>query len=125
MAKRVPAVPVEKFTAFLMLVLLESDDREGILDDDELFDCAFVVFEGDEDVAERAVLRFESFFATMGRIRLEEFTPNRDGTMRFHPALMHAAAECRTRPNGSFPDRVFEDLVRELARTRYGDFEFK
>jgi len=123
MAKRAPPVPPRDFTAFFYLVLLESDDLDDTLTDGELLERAEAIV--GPRLAGAAVIRFGALFRTLRKSSLQEqYVHDRDRVMHFHPALLHAASDCKLRPNGTFPDKLIQRRIHELATGIYGDFSF-
>jgi len=124
MAKRLEALNVKDFTTFCFVVLMESEERGDVLDDEELFDVALELAEENEELAEAYCLRFRGFIEMSFHPGGAEYVSSESGQIRFHPALFEVAACARTRKNGSFPERPFFKRVGEVAEDKYHDFRF-
>lgn len=124
MSKRLETLNPTKFAAYCFAVLEESEKRGDVIDDDELYELAIGISEGNSERAMAFFMRFHGFIEMTFRPEAEEYISDVSGRMMFHPALLEVAASIRTRKNGSFPDRVFFNQVAELAAGRYRDFDF-
>lgn len=124
MPTRAKSINTNLFAAFCFTVLEESEIRDDILDDEELYELALRISKNDSLTAEAFLIRFQGFIEMSGRPEAKEFLSDHRERLMFHPALFEAAAQVRTRHNGSFPERPFFRKAKELASTKYTDFNF-
>jgi hypothetical protein len=80
MPRRREALNPGKFTAFCFVMLRESESREDVLDDGELFDLALELAEENEALAEAYCLRFRGFIDMSFHYRSKEVRLERPGS---------------------------------------------
>ena len=124
MATRTKALDESIFTAFVFHVLIQSEEKGDVLDAEEMMDSAIYVFDSDEE-GFAAITRFESMFEMLHHPDLVDLIDEGDNGVHFHPALLTAAAKCRTRSNGRFPEKVLVSMINDLKATKYRDFSFE